>query len=310
MKKTISIAIACFNEELNVIPAYNAVKKLAEKDKKYNYEIIFADNNSTDNTKKLMRKLAQKDKNVVCIFLSRNFGPESSGQAALDFATGDAVIPLECDLQDPPELIPELIKKWEEGYDVIVGIRTKIEDNFLMTLARKIFYKVFKKISDIDIPVNCGAFGLMDRKVLKALCSLPEKYRFFRGLRAWVGFKTAYITYHRRKRERGKSSYNFFNYIKHSERGIFGFSYLFLDLIIYVGFLLVLASFLFILIYLLLFSLFGNQIKGSVTILVSIVFFGGIQLSAISVIGKYIQVIVEEAKKRPVYIINETINKK
>jgi len=173
---------------------------------------------------------------------------------------------------------------------------------------RKNFYKLFKRISDIDIPVNAVGTGLLDRKALNILRQLPEKYRFFRGLRAWIGFKTAYVYYNRRKRQLGKSSYRIFDYFKHAERGLFGFSYLVLDLMVYAGFILVFLSFLFIIGYLMLFFLYGNPIKGAVTILVAIVFFGGIQLLAISIIGKYIQVITEETKNRPIYIVDETIN--
>ena len=309
-KKIISFVIPCFNEEENVLQVYRELKNVITKIKNYAYEFVFVDNRSLDNTRKEIRDLAKKDKNVVGIFLSRNFGPEASVHAGLDKTSGDAVIIYEADLQDPSHLIPQFIDRWEKGFDVVVGIRTKIEDSLIMTLLRKTYYKIFKAISDIYIPVNSGSYGLLDRKVLRAIQSLPEKYRMFRGLRAWVGFKTDYVEYKRQKRKRGKSSYNFFRYIKHAERSFFGFSYLPLDLMVYISFILVLLSFLFIIAYLLIFLLFGNPIKAAVTIVVSIVFFGGIQLLAISIIGKYIQVIVEETKSRPVYIIDEILNEK
>lgn len=310
MKKTISIGIPCYNEELNVKPAYIAIRKVLEKLKRYDYQFVFADNGSIDNTKEEIRKIASKDKKVVGVFLSRNFGPESSAQAVIDYVKGEAFILYECDMQDPPELISEFVKKWEAGFDVVIGKRTKIEDNLLMTFLRKAFYKIFKLLANIDIPVNAGSYGLLDKRVLDSIQLLKEKYRFFRGLRAWVGFKATYVTYERRRRMRGKSSYNFFDYIRHAERSVFGFSYLLLDIIIYIGFALVLFSFVFIIIYFLLFIIFGNPIKGSVTILTSIVFFGGVQLLALSIIGKYIQVIMEETKSRPVYIIDEIVNVK
>lgn len=308
--KLISIAVPCFNEELNVELTYNKLKKITDQNPKYQYEFIFVDNGSLDKTKEIIKKLTSIDKRVSGIFLSRNFGPEASGQAALDYSSGDAFIPYECDLQDPPELILKFITQWENGFDIVIGVRDKTDDSLLMTQVRKLFYKVFRTISNINIPVNVGSFSLIDRKVVNALSQLPEKYRLFRGLRAWVGFKTTYIKYQRRQRSRGKSSYNFFDYIKHAERGIFGFSYLILDLMVYFSFVLVLFSFLSIFVYTLFSLIYGNPIKGSITILVSIVFFGGIQLLAISIIGKYIQVIVEETKNRPVYIIAETINTK
>lgn len=309
-KKLISFSIACFNEELNIIPTYNALKKIADKLKKYNFEFIFSDNCSTDKTQSLIKKLSKKDKRVRGVFLSRNFGHEANGQSAMDFCSGDAVIPIECDLQDPPEIILQFVKKWEEGYEVIAGIRSQSEDKSLMSALRKIFYRIFKSISNIEIPTNSGAFSLMDRKVVNAIRYLPEKFRFFRGLRAWVGFKTTYVFYKRRERKFGKTSYKFFDYIKHSERGIFGFSYLLLDLMVYGGFLITFMSFLFVIAYLYWVFVFGNPIKASIPLMLAIVFFGGMQLLAISIIGKYIQVIVEETKNRPVYIVEETVNLK
>ena len=309
-KKLVSIGAPCFNEELNIIPFYQELTKIINKIEKYDFELIFVDNGSTDNTRDKIRKLAAKDKRIVCVFLSRNFGPEASGQAALDYVSGDVFITMACDLQDPPDLILKFLKKWEEGYGVVFGIYTKSEDNFIITLMRKVFYLVYKKISNINVPVNATGYSLIDNKVIRALKTLPEKYRFVRGLKVWVGFKTAYIYYKKGNRKHGKSSYNIFDYLHHAERGIFGFSYLLLDLIIYLGFILVGLSFLFIIVYLFLFFLFGNPIKGAVTILVAIVFFGGIQLLAISIIGKYIEVIVEETKNRPMYIIEDTVNLK
>lgn len=309
-KKLVSIGIPCFNEELNIIPAYQAYKKITEKIRRYSFEFIFVDNGSNDTTRDKIREIALKDKHVIGIFLSRDFGPESSNAAALDFATGDAFIGLPADLQDPPNLIQKLINKWEQGYDIVVGIYNKSQDDFLTFFLRKNFYKLFKKISNINIPINAVGTGLLGKKALNALRSLPEKFRFFRGLRAWIGFKTAYVYYERKKRIYGKSSYNFFSYLKHAERGLFGFSYLFLDLMAYLGFLLVLLAFIFIIGYLFTVFVFGNPIKASIPLMLAIVFFGGIQLLAISIVGKYIEVIVEETKNRPVYIVDEVINLK
>lgn len=310
MKKIISIGVLCFNEEENVYPAYNELVKTTKKNKKYNYEFLFVDNGSTDNTREKIREIARKDKGVVGIFLSRNFGPESSGQALLDYSSGDAFVMYEGDIQDPPDLILDFIKEWEKGFDAVVGVREKTEDFFLMAITRKLYYKIFKAISNIEVPVNAGSFGLMDRKVVDAIKKLPEKYRFFRGLRAWVGFKTAYVTYERRRRVRGKSSYNLVRYLHLAERSFFGFSYLPLDIIVYLGLLIVSIAFIWLIGYLFSFFLFGETIKESTLILFSVILFGGIQLFALSIIGKYIQVIVEETKSRPVYIVEEVLENK
>src|SRR3990167_5258425 len=168
VKKLISIGIPCFNEEANVVPAYLALKNITQKLKKYNFEFIFVDNGSDDNTRRVIKKIAAKDKNLIGVFLSRNFGPEASADALINYASGDAFIALPADLQDPPDLIPKFIAKWEQGYQLVVGIYKKSQDNFLTLILRKNFYNLFKKISSIDIPINAGGTGLLDRKALNA----------------------------------------------------------------------------------------------------------------------------------------------
>ena len=309
-KKLITIGIPCFNEELNVARTYKILKRTLEENKKYFFEFLFIDNGSLDTTRDEIRKLCKKNKNAIGIFLSRNFGPEASTQAAIDRATGDAVIIYDCDMQDPPEIILKFIQKWEKGDQLVVGIRKKTEDKFLMRWARKSFYRIFKMISNVDIPVDAGHFSLMDRKVVNAIKSLPEKYRFYRGIRAWVGFKTAYVVYERKKRLYGKSAETIVSYFDYAIRSFFGFSYLPLNITIYIGFLFIFVSFIFICIYLLRFLQSGTIIDSPTIIVLLVVFFGGFQLLAISMVGKYIQVIIEETKKRPLYIIEETINTK
>jgi len=308
MKKKISIVIPCFNEEGNIESTYKKIEYVLKKLHSYDFEYIIIDNGSTDKTRDLIRKLIKKDKCISGIFLSRNFGPEASATACYIYATGDAVIGMAADLQDPPELIPQFIKKWEQGNDIVFGIYTKTEDNIFIYWLRKLFYKVFKSISNIDVPVNTTGFGLVSRKAINAFLSLPEKFRFSRGLLSWIGFKRDYIYYKKNRREKGKSSYNFFDYLHHAERGIFGFSYLILDLMIYGGIIIVFFSFLFVIGYLYTVFVIGNPINASIPLMLAIVFFGGIQLLAVSIIGKYIQVVVEETKNRPIYIVDEAIN--
>ena len=308
--KNITIGIPCFNEEKNVLEMYEETKKIIDKIKNYKFNFLFVDNGSLDKTREKISILANKDKNVRGVFLSRNFGPEASGQAVYDFCEDKsyALITLPCDLQDPPSLIPKLIEQWENKYDLVLAQYKKTQDSRFMTFARKSFYSLFKKISNIDVPINVLGFGLFDKKVVKAIKSLPEKFRFGRGLSIWIGFKRTFITYERRERQRGRSYYKLFDYIKHFERGVFGFSYLPLDLMVYLGFVLTLFSFLFIVGYLFTVFVYGNPITASIPIMLAVVFFGGVNLMALSIIGKYIQVIVEETKNRPTYIVDEKIN--
>lgn len=307
-RKLITIGIPCFNEEKNVEWAYEKINEIINKDIANNYEFVFVDNGSEDKTRLIIEKVIKIDTRVKGIFLSRNFGPEASAKTIFDYSNGDAVIMLACDLQDSPDLIPEFIKKWKNGYDIVLGQYNKAEDSVLMTFMRKSFYKLFGKISNIDVPINVTGFGLISRNVVDAIKSLPEKYRFSRGLLMWVGFNKAYITYNRKNRKNGKSSYSFFDYLKHSERGVFGFSYLPLDVMVYFGFIITILSFLFIVLYLTTVFIFGNPIKASITLMLAVVFFGGVNLLALSIIGKYIQVITEETKNRPVYIVDKKIN--
>lgn len=306
-KKHISIGVICFNEEPNIAFAYKELVEVTNKNKNYNYDFIFIDNGSTDKTREEIRKIAKKDKRVAGVFLSRNFGNEASIQASLDFARGDAYICYEGDLQDPAIVILDFIKEWEKGFDVVVGVRTKLADNFFMTKIRKLYYRIFRSISNIEVPVDAGSFALIDKKVMDAINKLPEKHRFNRGLRAWVGFKTTFVNYHRRPRLRGKSSFSLLGYVHHAEKSFYGFSYFPLDIIVYTGLLIVILSFLFFIVYFSSLIIFGQRIEASKLTLLLVVLFGGIQLLALSIIGKYIQVIVEETKARPVYIIEEVI---
>jgi len=306
--KKISICIPCYNEEENVVNTFKIIKKVLSQNKKYKFEYIFVDNGSLDNTAKLIKKLARMDGNIKGVFLSKNFGPEASGKASFDYAKGDAVVAIGCDLQDPPELILKFINEWELGFDIVMGTYIENQDNVFTKYTRKIFYSIFNLISKTRIPSSATGFGLYDKKIINTLKMLPEKYRFERGLLSWVGFRKIFISYKRERRTKGKSSYRFLDYLKHAERGIFGFSYMPLDMMVYGGFFLTYISFVFIAAYLYWVIAFGNPINASIPILLAIVFFGGVNLLGISILGKYIQVIVEETKNRPIYIVEDTVN--
>lgn len=308
MKKIVSIIVPVFNEEKNVLYAYKKIVKIFSQILHYDYEIVFVDNYSQDNSRILIKDIVNNDKKVTALFMSRNFTSEYSSFAAMKQAIGDAIIILDCDLQDPPELIPVFIKEWEKGHDIVLGIRDKINDTFMITFFRKLFYIVFKRLAHIEMPLNAGSFCLLNRRVMNIINSLPEKNRFFRGLRAWVGYKITYVEYERKARKFGKSKNSFFDYIRDAQRGLLGFSFVPLDIITSIGFFLVIASFLFIFSYFITILFFGNPINASIPILLSIFFFGSVQLLAISVVGKYIQIIFEEVKNRPSYIIESILN--
>lgn len=307
-KKILSIVIPIFNEEENIKYAYKETIKVVKTLPKYDYEIIFVDNYSTDKSRNILKSLSRKNKKVTVIFMSRNFTSEYSSHAAMKQARGDILTIVDCDLQDHPKMIPKFIKKWEEGYPVVVGIRNVINDSFFMKIIRKSFYVMFKKMANIEMPLNAGTFCLLDRKVLDIIVNLPEHNRFFRGLRAWVGFKVAYVEYEREKRKYGKTKNSFSDYLNDAQRGLLGFSFIPLDLMTTLGFVLTIFSFLFVFAYLLWSIVFGNPINASIPIILSIFFFGGVQMLGISIVGKYIQIVFEEVKNRPSYIIEEILN--
>lgn len=308
MKKIISVVIPTYNEEDNIEYAYEELKKIFRKIPKYDYEFIFVDNFSGDHSRDLIRKIANKDDRVTAIFMSRNFTSEYSSQAAMKQAIGDAVTVVDCDLQDPPDIIPQFIAEWEKGYQVVIGVRDKINDTFVMSAIRKLFYIIFKKFANIEMPINAGSFCLLDRKVMDVINNLPERNRFFRGLRAWVGFRIAKVNYERKARQFGESKNRIRDYLGDAQRGLLGFSFIPLNIMTSLGLLLVIFSFIFIIGYLFLVFFYGNPVNASIPILLAIIFFGGVQTLAISIVGKYIQIIFEEVKGRPTYIIDEIIN--
>lgn len=307
-KKTLSIVVPTYNEEDNIQYAYEEIVKVLKTIPKYNWEIIFVDNYSTDRSRDIIRSLIKKDKKVTAVYMSRNFTSEYSSHAAMKQAIGDVLTIVDCDLQDHPKIIPKFIKKWEEGFLIVVGVRNVINDTFLMRFIRKLFYVIFKKMANIEMPLNAGTFCLLDRKALDVVVNLPERNRFFRGLRAWVGFKTAYVEYARNERKYGKTKNTLFDYVRDAQRGLLGFSFIPLDLMSTFGFLLTFFSFILAIGYLSWVIFFGNPINASIPIMLSIFVFGGIQMLGISIVGKYVQIVFEEVKGRPSYVIEEILN--
>lgn len=308
-KKKISIVTACYNEEDNILPLYKRVKSVFKK-LPYDYELIYIDNDSTDQSLNKIEQLAKKEKNVKAIIMSRNFGsPQPSFIAGLQHAKGEAAVLLHGDIQDPPELIPLFIKKWEEGFDVVYGVREKRKGyGVLMNFFYKAFYYILQKLSYIKIPLNAGEFSIMDKRVVKELLKIEEYDYYIRCLRAFVGFKQIGVSYTREARSHGKSTENFLSGLWWAKTIIINFSFRPLELISQIAFLVMLVTFFLGIVNIILLLIFRDSPRGIPTLVFLILFIGGVQLLSLSIIAEYLAKIFLEVKKRPRYIIRKTLN--
>ncbi len=304
----ISPIIACYKDAQAIPYMY---KRLVDTFHKIgcSYEIIFVNDNSPDNTEEVLQEICEKDLNVIAIKHSRNFGSQAAFVSGMEIATGDAVVLMDGDLQDPPEMIIQFFEQWQNGYQVVYGRRVKREASIFMNIAYKTFYKIFSKMSDIVIPQNAGDFSLIDRKVVEHIIDLPEKEQFLRGLRAWVGFKQTGVDYMRPERMFGVSTNNLRKNIWWAKKGILSFSYLPLEIMSYTGFFITLISFLAIVFQIVVKVIYPDLPHGIPTIIVLVLFFGGVQLLAISLIGEYLSKVVDETKSRPKFIRDKVIIK-
>ncbi len=308
--KRISVVVPCFNERENLSRTYQRLKA-ALTAVTSDYEIVFADNGSTDGSETIYRELAAQDKNVVVVLLSRNFGsPDHTYTAGTEYATGAAVVWADADLQDPPEMIAEFVRKWQEGFDVVYGIRARRAGNPLRNAGYKLFYRLMKTTSYLDIPLDASEFSLMDRKVVDVINAMPERNRFVRGLRAWTGFRHTGIPYRRGERVAGKTKFTFWTYVKTARKGIFSFSYAPLEMITTISGILVVVTSLALLFYLggYLFGYLPAGERGVRTIILMVLFFGTVQLLSLAVIGEYLGRVFEEVKRRPKYVVREVLN--
>lgn len=307
--KKISIIIACYNEATNINELHERVTKTMKNLPHYDYELIFIDNASTDNSRIIFNELVAHDEKVHVIMMSRNFGSnQPSLLAGMHYATGDCTIALDGDLQDPPELIPEFTKKWEEGFDVVYGIRKKRKGSILRRIGYTCFYRIFKKLSYLDIPLDAGDTCLIDRKVLTIINNLPEKDLYIRGLRSWAGFKQTGIEYVREDRAGGKSSNSFFANFSWVKKAIVNFSYKPLEFISRLAIIAVCGTILASFVYLYWHFKYGAP-QGFSTLLMVMFIFGSIQMLALSIIGEYLIRIFHEVKARPPYLISEVLHK-
>jgi len=271
------------------------------------WEMVCINDGSKDDTLERLLALHQNDPRVVVIDLSRNFGKEAALTAGLDHARGDCAIPLDADLQDPPEIIPALLAKWLEGYDVVNAVRLSRDgESWLKRASAHAFYRVINRMSDMDIPADTGDFRLLSRPVLDALKTLPERRRFMKGLFAWVGFRTANVYYHREARYAGSTKWNYWRLWNFAVEGITSFSQVPLQLAAYLGFCVSLLAFLYAIWLVISTLVYGNSVKGYPSMMVTLLFLGGVQLMALGVIGEYLGRIYEESKRRPVYLVRQS----
>lgn len=310
INKIITIIIPAYNEEMVIEECYRRIRLNLEKIKNYNYEMIFINDGSKDKTLELLEEIAKNDKNVKVISFSRNFGHQAAVEAGLKEISGDVVLIIDADLQDPPELIHDMLNLWEKGNDIVYGKRTKRDgENIFKLFSAKMFYKTLNKISDVYIPLNVGDFRLVDRNVIDVINQLPEHNKFFRGLFSWVGYKQVPYEYERKERFAGKTKYSLKQMLKLALDGIIGFSVKPLRIIGAIGICSIVISFL-LFIYTILLCVYKLKTISIETmiILIAITFFFGIQMVAIWIISEYIGRIYDEAKQRPSYIIKQKIN--
>ena len=307
-RRKISAIIACYRDEPAVPVMHERLTKVF-RTIGVDYEIVFVNDASPDNAREVLAALAASDPKVVVINHTRNFGSQNAFSSGMRLATGDAVVLLDGDLQDPPELIEQFHAKWLEGFDVVYGVRIKRKATNVLKIAYKAFYRVFRAASYVPMPLDAGDFSLMDRRVVDALNNLPENNRFLRGLRAWVGFRQTGVSYVRPERMFGVTTNSVLRNLGWARKGILSFSYAPLDLIVWLALCTVGASVAAIVVQLGL-RLWRPELapRGLSTVIVLILFLGGIQLLCLAIIGSYLAHIYDEVKRRPPYLVDSIVN--
>lgn len=309
-KKKISVVIPMYYEEKVVEECFKRVKECLEKLDNYDFEIIFVNDGSRDKTLELLEKIASQEQRVKVISFSRNFGHQAAVTAGLKYVTGDAIVIIDSDLQDPPELIPDMIKLWEDGNEVIYGKRkSRKGESAFKLLSAKMFYKTLNALSDVEIPKDTGDFRLVDRKVVDTINLFPEHNKFLRGLFSWVGYKQCAFEYERKERFAGETKYPLKKMLKLAADGIISFSTKPLKIMGMLGIFAIIVSMLLLVYALISYGLKLNHLSaGWTSIMVAITFFAGVQLTSIWVMSEYIGRIYDETKQRPQYIIDKKIN--
>lgn len=303
----LSIVVPVYNESDNILPFYKRLTGVLEGLGE-SFEILFVDDGSTDLTPDRLTALSGSDNRIRVIGLSRNFGKEIALTAGIDHASGEAVIPIDVDLQDPPELIPRLVEKWREGYEVVYATRSeRLGESWLKKWTAALFYKFIKRFTDFEVPADTGDFRIMDRKVVDALKEVREHHRFMKGLFSWVGFRQTGIFYTRDARYTGKTKWNYRKLTNLAIEGITSFSYVPLQLATWCGFIVSFMAFLFGCYMVVRTLLYGDPVRGYPSMIVIILFLGGVQLFSLGVMGEYVGRIYMESKKRPLYVVRDRL---
>lgn len=305
MSITYSIIVPVYNESESLPHLYARLRKVMAGTRE-SWELIIVDDGSTDGSTELIRSLAGKDKHIRPIIFARNFGHQIAITAGWDYARGAAVVIIDADLQDPPEAILELIKKWKEGYEVVYAVRSeRAGESWFKRVTASLFYRIIYRITDVTIPVDSGDFRLMDRKVVQVLKQMRERHRFPRGMSAWVGFRQVGVDYKRDRRFAGVTKYPFRKMMRLALNAITSFSYFPLQVATYFGFFCAGVAILAIPIVVYLRTAGNQQLTGQATTLIAVLFLGGIQLISLGVLGEYIGRLYDEAKGRPLYVVRE-----
>jgi glycosyltransferase involved in cell wall biosynthesis len=307
-RQKITAVIACYRDALAVPIMYQRLIAVFAKIG-VDHEIIFVNDGSPDNADEVLAELAARDRKVVVVRHSRNFGSQNAFTSGMRISTGDAVVLLDGDLQDPPELIESFYERWREGFDVVYGIRVKRVATRFLQVAYKVFYRLFRAASYVPMPLDAGDFSLLDRRVVVALNELKENNRFLRGLRAWVGFKQTGVPYVRPERMFGVTTNSVFRNLGWARKALFSFSYLPIDVMTGLAIAIVILSVLLAVLQIVMRLVAPQTVpSGFTTLIVLILFMGGIQLLCFSVIGAYLMHIYDEVKRRPPYIVDYILN--
>jgi dolichol-phosphate mannosyltransferase len=308
-KVVYSIIAPIYNEVGNIPEMFRRVKDTMESTLE-TWELLMIDDGSTDGSTDEIRKLALQDSHIKPVIFARNFGHQIAVTAGLDYAKGEAVVIIDADLQDPPEVILDLISKWKEGYEVVYAQRTEREgESWFKLFTASIFYRMIYRITDVNIPMDTGDFRLLDRKVVDVMKGMRERHRFLRGMSTWVGFKQTGVLYKRAARYSGKTKYPFKKMVKFASDAITSFSYFPLQLAMYLGFFSAGISIIAIPVVIISRIVGSHAFLGQATTLIAVLFLGGVQLISLGILGEYIGRLYDEAKRRPLYIVREAPSK-